>query len=169
MANYDAIISLSMRDELGVPASLPLYARVADTTTVAQLATDVDALVTLVAGVTLDSIQAAITLKIENIIQVAPLTGAESERGVIVNMDQANTTRSYGFWVPGLNPSLVVDGHVVVGSGALKDLTDAISAGISHLSFTSEFGNDVGAWLDAAEAFRKLRRRAEKLTRVFTF
>lgn len=156
-----------MRDELGVPASLPFYAKVADTTTLAQLATDVDSLVTLVAAVTLDSISAQASVKIGSLIAPTPDAGAESERGAILNMDQAGTTRAYGFWVPGLDPTLVVDGKIVIGSGAIKDLTDAITAGISHLGFTSEFGNDVGALLDGAEAFRKLRRRAEKLTKVF--
>lgn len=168
MAVRKAIVSFSFVDKIGVPASSNFYADVDDTKTVAQVITDAGLLAVDMQDISNASL---IEYRVELInVVVGPPAAAdtsESERGLLINFRQTGSAYKYGLWVPSVDPALIVDGHVVVTTGAIAALASLIEAPMTALTIVSKYFLTLPSIADAAEAFRKLRRRAEKITKVF--
>jgi len=168
MATRKALVSFSFVDVIGVPGSTNLYADVDDTKTVAQVMTDLGLLATDIQDISNASlIEARVELLDIIVSPPAAADTSESERGVLINWRQTGSTYKYGVWIPSVDPALIVDGHVVVTTGAIAALASLIESPMTALTIVSKYFLTLPSIADAAEAFRKLRRRAEKITKVF--
>jgi len=167
MPNVSVRMSFSFQDVIGVPASLILFGTAVDTVTAAQLKSDLIDMVGILHAISLDGIVASdVAIVYDPGLIKIPGVDSESERGVNINFAQTNVIYSYGVWIPGLDPALVVDGKVDVANSAFTDFATAMGSGLTHISMLSDYQNDVETMRNAAETFRKLRRRASKVTRV---
>jgi hypothetical protein len=169
MAQVGAIISYSFVDQIHVPASTPFYVLVDDTQTVADVMTKLQADIALVAGITDDGI-ASVKLELEANVSayLTPAADSESEQGLLINLNQANSIYAQPEWIPALKDSLVVGGKVVITAGGPIDLLLAQLTALGGVyEYVSKYKNRIFSLRDAAQSFRKLRRRSEKITKVF--
>lgn len=164
MGNAHIIVSVSYEDDLGVPASTPLYGLLDDGTTIATMLTDVGAIIADIKAVSTAKI-VGVSVGVEATVSDTLGDDPECERGLNLSFE-TDTTRDWGIWFASLDPALVVDGKVVTASGAVKTLSDALVAGSGTITWESAYRNGLTALETAAESFRKLRRNAEKLTKV---
>lgn len=167
MANISTNLSIKFKDALGVPASVFLYGEVPDTTTLSELNTAWGAGVTAVAGVTnAGFVEAFGEIKIGSLAPITPAGTSESERGLLANYRQASSPYMSPLWIPSINPALVVGGKVDVSAAEIIALTAFLLSGSGGLFPTSKYGNVLTGLADVAESFRKLRRLADKKTKV---
>ncbi len=167
MANINFVISTSFKDIIGVPASLPLYGVVADTVTVAQVITDLNTLRDQLHAISDDGIVNLSLGLLDNVSSVlTPGADSVSEQGLNLSFDQSGSNYAYGVWIPSLKDALIVDGHVDMGDAAITDFQASMVTGLTYLDFTSPYGNTLVGLINGAESFRKLRRRADKLTKA---
>lgn len=155
MANEHIVLSVSYVDIVGAPASTPFYGLVDSATTLGALMADVATFVALIDGVTQDKIT-GVSVGVEGPGAGTAAAGSTSQKGVNISME-TDTTRDWPFWIPALDPSLIVAGKVNIASGAVKALGDALVAGTGSIVWESAYRNGFTQLESAAEAFRKLR------------
>lgn len=155
MALAHMVLSVSYEDENGVPASTPFYGVFDTATTVATLLTNVAGFLADVANITLDKITGGV-IGIETPAIGTADAGSISQKGVNISMETA-TTRDWGFWIPALDPALIVAGKVKIDSGAIFDLAASLVAGTGAITWETAYRNGFSALESAEETFRKLR------------
>lgn len=168
MALVQALLSVRYTDPIHVPASTPMYIEVDDSKTIAEVITKMQADLLIWKGLTDDGIDGfSVSLEADTSATATPAADANSEQGLLVNFNQANSKYAFGVWVAGVKDTLIVNGKVVITDpaiGAFEGMIDAIGGTYEYFS---KFYNKLDTLRDAAEAFRKLRRRAEKITKAF--
>jgi len=167
VANVKTTLSIKFKDALGVPSTVFLYGEVPDTKTIAELATSWGAGITAVAGVTnAGFVDAQAEVAVGSLVPITPAGTSESERGLLLNYEQADSIYKSPLWVPSVNPALIVGGKVNVSDAAIIALNAFLLSGSGGLFPTSKYLNVLTGLADAAESFRKLRRLADKRTKV---
>lgn len=140
------LASITMRDALGLAANTRAYVEVPDGATLVEVTTNLLAWAALVNSVTASKIT-SLTYTVEGDISgETPNNDANSRNfeQAVINFNNANNERSSGVAIPGIRDSLVASGKIVDGSGAVKDLIDAMLAG---WTFSGEEGT--GGFTDA--------------------
>lgn len=163
MPNVPIQFSLSLQDYLGVRGSTTFNANLVDTTTLAALATQLQALETAVDGVTGAAVIAGRATIIPALVGGlgAAVVGADLEKTMLINFAQAGVSHKWGIDIPGVDPGVLTGGRI--------DLTDtAVAALITALSgnYTSATLQLLGVVRDAAITFRKRKRELDRATFV---
>jgi hypothetical protein len=166
MANVSVRMSFSFEDLIGVPASLILFGTAVDTVTAAQLKTDLISMENALHAISDDGIVSSeIAILFDPGTDKIPGSDSVSEQGLNLNFNQTVVSYAYGVWIPSVKDALIVDGKVDLTASEITDFTTIMADGLAHVSMLSNYQNDVETLRNAAESFRKLRRRASKVTR----
>jgi hypothetical protein len=167
MSQIPARLSFSWIDHIGVPGSTELFATVDSTGTVATMITDFQGFIDDIVALSDDGlVQASIALLADVSGLGTPAADSESEQGLLLNFSQTGSRYKFGVWVPGLKDTLVVDGKIVVSGGAVAAFDSLMSAGSGIITSVSKYLLPIAGMVDAAQSFRKLRRRSAKVTKT---
>jgi len=151
-----------MLDKLGVEVSMPLYVRLDDTKTLAQVLTDANLL-----GQQLDPISdSQITdfeVRIKNGSGVSggkssPAATAENERTGLFNFSQSTSPYKFGIDVPSIADSKIVNGKIDLANADIAAFIAAMIAAGTAATPESTSLYTLLALLDALLTFRKHRR-----------
>lgn len=135
-----------MLDKIGLRAQSRFYAEVPNGATLVELTDGIGALAALVNAVTASTIVGGRVLVEVDVSGLTPNDDSTSRNfeQAALNFNNVDNTRSGGVLVPGVRDSLIVNGKVVDGSGAVKDLADYL---VAAWAFAGSEGN--GHFTDA--------------------
>jgi hypothetical protein len=166
MGLVQGLLSIKYTDPIHVPASTPAYIQVDDTNTVADIMTKAQADLLLWKALTDDGIVGfSLDLQADVSAVSTPAADANSEQGLLTNFNQVNSQYASPYWIAGLKDTLIVNGHIDLAAGAIVNWVGMMTTLGGVYEYVSKYHNHLTALRDAAEAFRKLRRRAEKVTK----
>lgn len=168
MPNVPAIVSLTIQDEVGTKANLPVYVEVPDTVTVATLRGFSQTI-----AIDADAISGGKVIEIRNTLSIPqpvsgikanPVAGSRVEQTGLFNFSQLGSKYRWPIDVPAIADTKLIKGRI--------DLTDAdIIAFIAAMSTTASLIVPSSKWalaleglLDAALTFRKHRKQLIKET-----
>lgn len=161
MATIDFLLSVELLDNLGVTVSMDTFHTVADTATLADLQTFINAYIPKLDAIT-DSQITAITPKLKMAIpgsaKATPAATAENERTGLFNFSQATVNYKNGIAVPAIKDSLITNGKIDLTAGAITDWVGVITVITAGVTTVSKFLYALQALLDALISFRKHRR-----------
>lgn len=161
MANLLGHTSVTILDSLGVTASAPFYLQFPDASTLAEINTAVQAILTDLDDVTDGQILRA-TIEIDAILpgglKSAPVAGSEVERGGLFNWFQTGIKYKFGVLVPALSASVVVDGKIDLSNVAVSTFLALVTAIGGDAEWVSTAGRLLTTLADALIVFRKHRK-----------
>lgn len=161
MANLLGHTSVTIADSLGVSASVPFYLQFPDSSTLAQVNTAIQAILTDLDDVTDGQILRA-TIEIDAILpgglKSGPVAGSEVERGGLFNWYQTGIKYKFGVLVPALAASVIVDGKINLGDTAVTTFLALITAIGGDAEWVSTAGRLLTTLADALIVFRKHRK-----------
>lgn len=139
MADYLGYRSVSLKDELGTPASHLVYVKVADTTTVAQLVADAQAYFALVDPVTgLEGIMGNFSVVFPSTgLKTSPSANIEANDVLIADFSRTGSNHKFGIEVPGIAAAMIENGKVKISDSdfiAWKNYLLAAHTGIQACS-----------------------------------
>lgn len=91
-------------------------------------------------------------------LRANPVADSDSRRGCLMSFDAAATNYSWGFFLPGVNPSVIVGGVINEADASLIAVRDRLltgEAGPPARLPADRFGNDLTGFLGAVLSFRK--------------
>jgi hypothetical protein len=164
------VLSFTVRDDDGVKASAPFYTQYdgaletvdAMIGTWLALGADVDA----VTGGVIEGGSILIPLSPDGSWKDTPITGQSVSDTLNVNFSNASTRFLWSMVIPALRDTLVSGGRPVVGTGAIKTLTDLMLAGFTNGSYINPSGDDLAAVVDAFQGVRKHRKQLTARSKV---
>jgi hypothetical protein len=160
------LFSYTVRDELGTEATAVVYANYdgsVETT---------DGLVGewLALGGQIDAVTGAQIIR--GVIKLpvtpsgswksAPASGSRVEQTGLLNFATSGSVRRNGFDFPGLKDSLISGGKIIVASGAVKALIDALVGAFTNGAFANAEGQNLTSPIDAVLSFRKRRKQLSR-------
>jgi len=151
-----------MLDKLGVETSMPIYLKIDDTKTIAQLVTDANLLGQQVDPIS-DSQITDFEVRIKNGGGVsggksAPAATAENERTGLFNFSQVTSPYKYGVDVPAIADSKISGGKINLSDSDIAAFIAALVAAGTAATPESTSLYTLVALLDALLTFRKHRR-----------
>lgn len=168
MANIDLDLSISGVDSIGVAASAHFYGQAPDTSTLADLVTGFENFLTDYGDLSALALKSAsVSISVDPTAFSHTAADSNAEAGLLLNLSQTSLKYKYGIWVPAVHRSIISGGHINLSDSALVATMSLLTGGSSPITFLSEARKTLVALVDASEAFRKLRRKAEKITKSY--
>ncbi len=160
MADLYGDLSIRLIDSEGVSAAYPLYLKIADTTTLAQIITDVAAYCALLDPLT-DARGSSVSIRL-----TLPTTGLKS---VITVNNQVSNAGAFGFQlyqqpgtgtilIPAFAEAQMVNGKINMEATAVSNWTDWIAGNATHLAVTDDSRFLMNAVKSSFKATRKHRK-----------
>lgn len=169
MANYDFILSLTLKDEIGTKATYPIYLLTPDTVTVANMHTFLQDWIGVIDPITdAQIIDANWSCNMPfSGAKDAPVAGGRVEQNGLFNFENALTVYKAGNALPAIANSTLTSGA--------KKVIDLTNAGIiAYTAFmttatlamvpTNKFAGALLTLIDAAVTFRKHRKQLMRET-----
>jgi len=163
MANVNVQYSFTLQDALGTKASMVLYSTATDTSTGANLASEWQALATLISAITSAAVLHGNASVMQTFTDDAPTADSRVEQTGVFDFPSSISGRLFGIAVPGLDNSVIVSGEI--------DLSDTdVAAFITAIQGTYTAGgvftnNNWQQLNDLADAFLSFRKRRKQLSR----
>jgi hypothetical protein len=131
MADINVVYSLSMIDDKGSRATIPIYAKTGDSNTIAAISAAMATFSENFDSVTEGQlISHSLTILLDNPVtwKSAPVANSDVEEGALFSFPLANLpSKSYGIEIPAFNQSMFVDTEVDVADLAVADLITALT------------------------------------------
>lgn len=165
MANYQAIVSIGLQDWLGVEVPLDAFVTIADTTTIAQVVSYVQAWCALVDPCT-DAMGVLAHFKLQFAstgLKTAPTSpGSPVEQTLLSNYAQNGSPYKSPLDLPSIAQAKIVNGKVSPTDTDIAAFTGYLLALHTGIQGVSKFGNILQAVTDNAITFRKHRKSENK-------
>lgn len=164
MADIHGVLGVGIKDSIGVKASQQQFVKAADTTTLAQIQTDVNTYLGKLDPVTdgvVSSVQLLLRLPFSG-LKSSPTAFNEVGSGALFQFHQTVSDYKQSILVPAWAEALISSGHVVI-TGAAATWWDWFINGGVHLFSESKARNAMDAFL-AGELVTRKHRKSE--TRV---
>jgi len=161
MAVVDFQGSLTIRDELGVTATLPFFLEGPDTATLANVRTAIDAIASaadpIIGG---QIVEATVTFHpgLPGGIKAVPAAASRVEQTGLFNWSNATTPYKFGIDVPSLANSKISGGKVNLADADVEAFIDIFEAAIGVFTAVTAGYDPLVALLDVALTFRKHRK-----------
>lgn len=166
MADVVIQCSFTLRDELGILATFPFFLKGADTSTLANIATAMQDVATLLDTITGAVIEKAnITFHPEVTVGSTPTAGARVEQTALFNWSNTITPYLFGLDVPGFLSSKIVNGKIDLTDVDVEAFTDIWEAAIGAFTAVTAGYDPLLALVDAALTFRKHRKQLTRSTK----
>lgn len=165
MAQVNGLVTLFMRDAIGVEATLPFMVTIDDTKTLAALEAQVGTLVTDTESLTQALIyKSEVRVFLPGGAGVAPL--GDIEKGGLFNFNNASDPYATGLFIPDIAPA-------ILNSSGLIDLTNtdvtnwisAITTAGTVFTVVAKGVRALTSLKDALISFRKKRKPVERKTK----
>lgn len=170
MADLQVLLSIAQEDYLGVPVSHDIFLKVADTTTLATLASTIQEYQVLYDGITgakLTASTAKVDVPIAGGCKASPVSGDENEMTGLFNMHQGTSKYKYGIDVPGIKTALITNGKIDLTNANIVSWLTWLTSAHTTITVVSKFLLALGGLIDALISFRK-HRKAENRRSVET-
>ena len=167
MANYVGVMSAKILDRYGIPGTSPITIKVADTETVAQLATTAADFVTVVQDVT-DGVVAdcVVTLTFPGSGEALDSGTGDIEKGGLFNFTNAETPYLWGILIPDLAASVLSSGGLIdLANTSITALIDYVTTSHGGVTVVNKGLEALTALADALITFRKHRKPLSRKTK----
>ena len=169
MATKNGIASYRMLDKLGVVVSMPVYVKIDDTKTIAQMLGDANLI-----GQQIDPISdsqildysIAVTGNAVSGAKSSPAATAENERTGLFNFSQATSPYRFGVDVPAIADTKISGGKINLADSDILAFIAALTAAGTALTPESTSLYTLSALLDALISFRKHRKAESRRSYV---
>jgi len=155
MANEHVQVGFSFVDYLGRPASMAIDGLVDSGTTIATLLTDVGTLASKINAITQAKIT-GFTVGVEGTITSTATAPTPGNMGVLVTME-TSVPRDQGYWIPAMDPTLIVGGKVNIASGPILAFANELITPSGSVTWETP-GRDAFTALESAD-FRERKLR----------
>lgn len=166
------VLSYTVRDELGTEASCQFYINYDGAVETVQALIGewlaAGALVDAVTGGQIVHGRITIPVVADSSWKSAPASGSRVEQTALINFSTASNSRRNGFDIPAVKDALISGGKLLVASGALKALADALIAAFTNGAFATAGGESITNWVDAVLSFRKHRKQLTRSSVEYT-
>lgn len=162
MAAVNLVFSMSVLDDKGSRATIPIYGQMDDATTLAQINTFAATFVEYFDSVTeaqIVSISLALLLTNPVTLKAAPVANSDVEEGALFSFPlEGLPSKSYGVEIPAFNQSMFIDNEVDLSDLAVQDL-------ITNLTNPSLINPKNNVWSHSLaspprKAYKTFRKRA---------
>lgn len=159
MANVNLRVSVKVRDGDGEETSFPLYRTLADTTTLASLATEVSTLVTLLQPLCDGSIIGVDTALVSDASDQAAELGSEIERTGLFTFSLTGQERTYSIDIPAISLDILTGNTIAINNSDVSALENHLTLN----GYTDPMHNALDTLLKARKTFRKHRKSTSRV------
>lgn len=160
MADIRVVISVTVQDADGEIFAVPLYANIAEATSLTAIQTAMDSILNIIddvidGAITRAGVRIDLTLPVG--LKASAVAGSETERTALYSFSAAGTNYDASFDFPAMALATLVSGSNTVDpdNTEVSALVSEFIGPSTAIHWTDKYGNDLVALLRARKTFRK--------------
>lgn len=161
MADIDCTVEYQIQDDNGLVNPMTLYAKIADTKTLADIQTGLNALTPKLAAIC-DGAQTKINVTLHMAVvsgTATPVAESNNNETGNITFEVENIKYPVTVNIPNFKDSLAVQGQIANSGAMATFITEIVSPTGSWCEFTDKYLNDITGFLRGRTSFRGNRRQ----------